>query len=136
METKQLRDNMVELTPAPGKWLHKKGTDIYLPVAPVRAGEAGEWEEVDSRPAYTEEEYKAETVRLIRQRYDSDDESAILRKAAALLLAPVAPMSDGPQEVEEPDKTQGVIGEFLEYNAYAEECKARARETLAARSAD
>lgn len=67
-----------------------------------------QWEEVSvaDNPPYTEEEYKAEVVRLIRSRYSIDDETAIMR-----------------QKNTKPD-------EFAAYFAFAEQCKAQARENL------
>lgn len=54
----------------------------------------------------TEEIYRKEVVRLIRNRYSVDEEIAILRQRDA-----------------KPE-------EFAEYNAYAEQCKAKAKEEI------
>lgn len=57
-------------------------------------------------PPYTKAQYKAAIIKLIRQRYDQDDENGILR-----------------QRDTKPD-------EFAAYNAYAEQCKIKAKELL------
>ena len=51
-------------------------------------------------------DYKREIVRLVRERYDADDEMGILRQRDA-----------------KPE-------EFAEYNAFVEECKGKAREDI------
>ena len=90
--------------------LHRKGSDDYTEIRHVTVKDPDTWEEiaVADIPPYTKAEYKAKIVELIRQRYDQDDENGILR-----------------QRDTKPD-------EFAEYDAYVEQCKAEARQSLAA----
>lgn len=105
-------DGRVELLAGDGCFLRRKGStedcrdNRRLTVA---AGRVGEWEEVsaDSLPAYTEAEYGERVTALIRERYSASAELAVLRQR-----------DTKPQE-------------FADYNAFAEQCKARAREELA-----
>lgn len=59
-------------------------------------------------------EYRQRVNALVRERYDTEEELALLRKAIA---------------------GNGDAEEFDEYNAYVEGCKARAREELTATNA-
>lgn len=90
--------------------LHKAGSDDYTEIRHTMVKDPDAWEEiaVADIPPYTKAEYKAKIVELIRQRYDQDDENGILR-----------------QRDTKPD-------EFAEYDAYVEQCKAEARQSLAA----
>lgn len=135
MKQKQLTNGLVELTPEKGKLLRLKGPGLIFPVAPVRPEMVGEFEEIDP-PApqpYSHEEYKAKTVGLIRRRYDGDDEAALLRKVAALLLSPAEAMSETGEDAPEVEDSDRVVAEFREYNEYAERCKAEAIELLTAK---
>lgn len=72
------------------------------------------YEEVprNSIPSYTKADYKAKVVELVRERYDQDDECAILR-----------------QRDTKPD-------EFAAYNAYVEQCKLNAKAALTPQPAE
>ena len=87
--------------------LHRIGSDSYSHIhrAYVPSADNDNWEEIAIAdiPSYTQADYKAKVVELIRQRYSIDDETAILR-----------------QRDTKPE-------EFAAYNTYAEECKAEAR---------
>lgn len=113
MITKELKNGMVELVAAPGKWLHKPGTETYIRRAPVKADRIGDWEEVDTKPAYTEAEYEAKVEELIRERYSPSQEFALINN----VLAGV---------------TQKRQQEYDAYQAYRAQCKARAKELLTA----
>ena len=65
---------MVELVAAPGKLLHLKGTAVHVPKAPVLLRRVDDWEEVDGKPPYTDDEYAAEVERLIALRYSTGKE--------------------------------------------------------------
>ena len=106
METRELLNGMVELVAGPDMWLHLKGTDTYVRRAPVMAGRVGEWEEVDSAPAYTKADYDREVERLIAERYTTGQEIQFAREK---------------EEARE---------KFTEYLAYVEACKLRAVENL------
>lgn len=104
-------DGRVELLAAEGCFLRRKGStedcrDNRRLTVP--ADRVAEWEEVsaDSLPAYTEQQYEERVTELIRKRYSVSAELAVLR-----------------QRDSKP-------GEFADYNAFAEQCKARAREEL------
>lgn len=93
--------------------LHRIGSDDYTEIRHIMAKDPDAWEEltVDEAASRTaartaEAAYKQRIISLIRARYDQDDETAILR-----------------QRDTKPD-------EFAEYNAFVEQCKARAREIL------
>lgn len=105
-------DGRVELLAAEGCFLRRKGStedcrDNRRLTVP--ADRVDEWEEVaiGSLPAYTEAQYEERVTELIRERYSVSAELAVLR-----------------QRDTKPE-------EFAAYDAYAEECKARAREELA-----
>ena len=96
-----------EITATEG-YVHRLGTDVYVRAAIMLPTDTeGNFEEVASVPTYTEAEYEAEVVRLIRERYDLNAELAILRQR------------DTKAE------------EFAEYSAFAEQCKVQAKERLA-----
>lgn len=101
---------MWQLDTDQGHILHKVGSDDYTEIRHAMVKDPEAWEEiaVADIPPYTKAEYKAKIVELIRQRYDQDDENGILR-----------------QRDTKPD-------EFAEYDAYVEQCKAEARQSLAA----
>ena len=88
--------------------LHRIGSDDYTAIRLIMAKDPDAWEEIalSDIPRYTKPEYDTEVERLIRQRYSVSAELAILR-----------------QRDTKPD-------EFAAYNAFAEQCKARAREIL------
>ena len=94
-------------TDGDGFILHRIGSDSYSHIhhAVVPSADIDNWEEIAIAdiPSYTQADYKAKVVELIRQRYSIDDETAILR-----------------QRDTKPE-------EFAAYNTYAEECKAKAR---------
>lgn len=113
MNKTQLPNGRWQLDSADGHILHRIGSDDYTLLRHARATSPDEWEElteaeVSSLTAARESEaaYKQRIIALIRQRYDQDDETAILR-----------------QRDTKPD-------EFAEYNDFVEGCKARAREIL------
>ncbi len=93
-----------------GHILHKVGSDDHTEIRHAMVKDPEAWEEiaVADIPPYTKAEYKTKIVELIRRRYDQDDENGILR-----------------QRDSKP-------GEFAEYDAYVEQCKAEARQSLAA----
>ena len=88
--------------------LHRIGSDDYTEIRHIMAKDPDAWEEIalPDIPRYTNTEYADEVERLIRQRYSVSAELAILRQRDT--------------------KTD----EFATYNAFAEDCKARAREIL------
>ena len=110
MNKTQLPNGQWQLDSADGHILHRKGSDDYTPLHHARVNSLDEWEEISEAEASSltaartaEAAYKSRIIALIRQRYDQDDETAILR-----------------QRDTKPD-------EFAEYNAFVEDCKARAK---------
>lgn len=101
--------NLWELTTDADHILHRIGTDDYTDNRRATVSDPDQWEEIPVAdiPPYAKEEYKAKIVSLVREKYDLDDECAILR-----------------QRDTKP-------GEFAEYNAYVEQCKAAAKTYLA-----
>lgn len=101
----QIQNNQVFSTE--DKYIRRIGTDTYFKRGTLLpADTAADFEEVSEIPAFTRADYEAEVERLIRARYSVSQELAILR-----------------QRDTKPD-------EFAEYNAFAERCKAEARQTL------
>lgn len=101
---------LVELTAAEGCILHRKGSEDYprITKASIAAAQLDDWEELNTAdvPRYTAAEYAEEVDRLIREKYSVSAELAILR-----------------QQTEKPD-------EYAAYYAFAEQCKAQAKENL------
>lgn len=87
--------------------LHRVGSTDYPEIrrTTVRSADAAAWEECPM-PGYSQQDYEAKVETLIRERYSVSQELAILR-----------------QRDTKPD-------EFAAYNAYAEQCKAKARQEL------
>ena len=107
--------DMWELTTDTDHILHRIDSDNYSDIRRISVplGDIASWEELPltALPPYTEAQYDAAVSALIRARYSLDAELAILR-----------------QRDTKPS-------EFAAYNAFAEQCKAQAREQLAAEAA-
>lgn len=101
-----------EIVAADGKWLHRIGTEAYFKRAIMGKNGTADFEEVDDVPKYTDAEYSERVNALIRERYSDSEELSILR-----------------QRDEKPT-------EFVEYFAFCEDCKKRAKAELSARSAE
>ncbi len=103
---------MTKLEPSEGGLIHKIGTDVYAPNSiMLLPGESVDmYEEVAARPAFTDADYKTKVSELIHQRYDLDDEIALLNNV----------------RVEDPKPEH--LAEYADYQAYREECKQRAKE--------
>ena len=124
-------EGFVELEAAEGCMLRRVGEcgrGVTVKGVTVAPDMANEWEEVslDEALPYSEMEYRQEVVGRIRGRYSPDEESAILRKAVALVVCPATMASNE----EEDARNEEILREFTEYNAFAEACKAGAREDL------
>ena len=91
-----------------GEWTYIPPTDEQLISAGYEIREQEDPTPVESEPIEIslDEQYKWKVVELINQKYDSNDEIAILRQKD---LKPL---------------------EFAEYNQYCEDCKAQAREEI------
>lgn len=114
MQKKQLPNGMIDIIATKGKYLHRTDTDLYVGRVTVTADTEQQWEEVDSKPAYTKEEYDREVERLIALRYTTGQEIQFAREK----------------------ETAGE--KYTRYLEYVEECKANAianLETAAANSA-
>lgn len=107
--------DMWELTTDADHILHRIDSDNYSDIRRISVplGDIASWEELPltALPPYTEAQYDAAVSALIRARYSLDAELAILR-----------------QRDTKPS-------EFAAYNDFAEQCKAEAREQLAAEAA-
>lgn len=99
---------MVEITAEGENILHRIGSENYPEIRRIITPNPEAWEEITTSdiPLYTKAEYDAKVAELIRQRYSLDAELAILRQR------------------------ESKREEFAEYDAYAERCKAKAREEL------
>lgn len=115
MRTEIINEKWAEIFADEGKELAR--TSDRKPVgtrARILASALDEWTEVDPAEAADSERearYKARVVALIRERYDADDETALL-----------ANRGDGDPEHAE---------EYAAWQAYREECKQRARAEVA-----
>ena len=107
--------DMWELTTDADHILHRIDSDNYSDIRRISVplGDIASWEELPltALPPYTEAQYDAAVSALIRARYSLDAELAILR-----------------QRDTKPS-------EFAAYHAFAEQCKAEAREQLMAEKA-
>lgn len=118
-----------EVRSTDGKLVHRIGTDIYGErMSLVKGDNAGCFEEVDARPAFTRGEYEAKVAELVHERYSADEESALQRKMINSMLHPeaVTLAEDGDNAV------PAFVSEFDRYNAFVEQCKVKARELLSA----
>ena len=106
LQTKQIGP-LTQLTATEG-YIHLRGTDTYARTITMLPSQSlDDYEEVAEIPTPADDSastYAAEVTRAIRERYSVDDELAILRQR-----------DSKPQE-------------FADYYAYAEACKARARQ--------
>lgn len=120
IKTKQI-GSLTEISATNGL-IHKIGTDTYFKKGVMLPSDTLEmYEEVESLPPYTKDEYDAKVAELVRTRYSESEEFAIQRKMLYLQTQP-ATLND--------DKADTIVKEFDEYNAFVEECKVRAKEEL------
>ena len=116
MNIRNLNENLIEIIADSNHIIHRKGQDSYPEItkAAIRLDDLENWEEVsiEDIPPYTQVEYKEEIIKLIRERYDQDDEFAILRKIA------------------QSPTNERYINEYNEYNSFVEDCKTKAKENL------
>ena len=115
MRTEIINEKWAEIFADEGKELARKadGKPVGTKARVLREN-LGEWTETDPAEIEAAEEaarYKARVVALIRERYDADDETALL-----------ANHGDGDQEHAE---------EYAAWQAYREQCKQRARAEVA-----
>lgn len=139
MEIRKSRiEGFVEISCDKAHIIRRKGSDDTTEnrMTTVPSGTEEEWEEVVLADVLAEKErqeqkeaYKADVVTRIRARYSSDDENAILRKMLALTSMPM-PAAEGAELEAIEQRTQQIMTEFEEYNAFAEECKAEAKKAL------
>ena len=116
MNIRNINENLIEIIADSNHIIHRKGQDSYPKItkAAIRLDDLENWEEVsiEDIPPYTQVEYKEEIIKLIRERYDQDDEFAILRKIA------------------QSPTNERYINEYNEYNSFVEDCKTKAKENL------
>ena len=119
MNIRNINENLIEIIADSNHIIHRKGQDSYPKItkAAIRLDDLENWEEVsiEDIPPYTQVEYKEEIIKLIRERYDQDDEFAILRKIA------------------QSPTNERYINEYNEYNSFVEDCKTKAKENLCQR---
>lgn len=121
-----------------GMKVRRRGSDVagWCRMSLLPGETADDFEEIEPQeePPYSEEERKARIVALIRERYDESDEFALQRKMLAAMLHPEAMTLDECDGTE--TQTPSVVEEFETYNAFVEECKARATAALDAETTD
>ena len=128
METRKI-GKLTEISATNG-YLHKIGSDNYEECKKrilLPSESPSDYEEITELPKYTREEYEKKVSELIRERYTSDEESAIVRKAVNLMFNP----SLADEAPKNEDGLPFAVDEFNAYNTFAEECKVRAKEILA-----
>lgn len=106
---KQILGKEITLIESDG-FLHLKGNPDYPEMhgCPLADGKtADDYEELDALPAYTKAEYDAKVEELIRARYTASEVEGIYRKVLS-----------GDEKAK---------GELEVFNAYAEQCKAEAK---------
>lgn len=129
METKQLSGGKVEIWADADHVIRKKGDNNPTQIRRrrVNADELSQWEEVaiaDMRP-YSDEQYNEKVAELVAQRYPMSEENAITRKLLNKLLHPeTATLDETGSDMELPKE----VAQFEAYNAYVEDCKARAKD--------
>ena len=115
MNIRAINETLIEVSSDNGYVLRLKGEEqSSIRKVVINQDRLNDWEEIplaDIFP-YTKEEYKAEVIRLIREKYDNNDETAILRKM----------LQSKPEE--------RYIDEYENYNSFVEDCKLKAKETL------
>ena len=116
MNIRNINENLIEIIADSNHIIHRKGQDSYPKItkAAIKLDDLENWEEVsiEDMPPYSQVEYKEEIIKLIRERYDQDDEFAILRKIA------------------QSPTNERYINEYNEYNSFVEDCKTKAKENL------
>lgn len=129
MKTKQLNNGKVEIWTDADHVIRKKGDNNPTQIRRrrVNADELSDWEEVavaDMRP-YSDEQYNAKVAELVAERYPMAEENAITRKLLNKLLHPeTATLDESGEDTELPKE----VAQFEAYNAYVEDCKARAKD--------
>lgn len=99
------------------KYVHRIGTDTYFKRGTILKNDTeASFEEVDEIPAYTKAEYDAKVAQLVRERYSDSEEFAILRKAINAAFSPSVA------------NAEQAMSEYQAYNAYVDECKAKAKD--------
>lgn len=147
---------MVSLTAAEGHKIYEMGKDPYGAVGQttVKPEVADRYVEIPVGQIlpYSEEQYKAKVDELVKQRYPQREENALQRKMINALLSPAPMLLSDPDPSEatdpaedNPDMTADpaedppydpaavedpALAEYLEYNAYVENCKAEAKRLL------
>ena len=97
-----------------GKYVHKIGTDTYFKRGTTLKSDTIDlFEEIDVLPSYTKEEYDEKVSELVRQKYTESDEFAIQRKAINSTIL---------------GEKENLTDEYIQYNAFVEECKLRAKD--------
>ena len=98
---------------------HEKDQWTEVPIADVEAAKA---------EAEAERQYAERVVALIRRRYSADDETAILRKFANAWKLSSETSLPETLSYEQEQFCEAAYNEFKEYNAFAEQCKAEAKQ--------
>lgn len=78
-----------------------------------------DYEEVAEIPPYTKSQYDSKVAEFVRERYTESEEFAIQRKMMNTILSPATISADS---------KGSPLSEYQAYNAYVEECKARAKD--------
>lgn len=105
VQTKQISSTLTELYTEDG-FIHRIGSESYFKRGCVKTTDVNEYEWVAEQPKYTKDEYNAEVERLIAERYTTGQEIQFAREQTR------------------------AGGKYVEYLAYVDECKDKAKENL------
>lgn len=128
-KTYRLSINMWALDTDKAHILHRIGSQDYTKIHHATVKDPDAWEEiaVENIPPYTKAEYDAKVAELVRERYTADEEFAIQRKMIGAMTTP-SPLSEAADADSAPADSAAILDEFQAYNAYVEQCKARAKD--------
>lgn len=114
-------NGLVEIIADANCVIYRDDVECNASRAVIKESDLENWKEINKSnvPKYTKYEYKEEIIRLIRTKYDQDDEFSILRK---MIASPIATLSD--------EQIEKYTNEFVEYNEFVENCKLQAKQNL------
>lgn len=96
-----------------GKYVRRVNSECYFHRATVLTGETAEvFEEIEEAPRMTRHEYESKVAELIRRRYSTTAETALINNYL------------------DPNHTEAQVSEYMEYQAYRRDCKAKAKTVL------
>lgn len=109
IKIQKIKNDIIILTSDSGI-IHKIGTDAYYPSFIMLPSETiNMYEEVDEKPAYTQQQYNAKVEELIAEKYSHNQETSLINNFL------------------ETNPSQTHIDEYYEYQSFRLECKQKAK---------